>query len=138
MRGFTALEAVIDVQIARGSQRLVIQIDGAGHLLQFFAEQVNRLQLAGRGGSFKFGGLQELLVAAVQQPGHLASHQRSGPKSKSCRRAVLSLGWVCGRHQNCPGPVLTYQHAACDSGPVRHIEGMCAQGLQNLVKIWIA
>ena len=47
MRGFTALQAVIQVQVACGPERLVVKVYGPGHLLQLFAEEVNRLQLAG-------------------------------------------------------------------------------------------
>jgi hypothetical protein len=40
---------------------------------------------------------------------------------------------VRGGHQNRPGSMLGHQHAPCNFVPRRHIEGMCAQGLQRLI-----
>src|SRR5271157_106256 len=133
LHSFTALQAVINVKVAGGSQRLVVEINVAGQLLQLFAEPVNRMQLAGCCRKLILGRFDELLMASVQQPGHPAPNQHSRMHGEGNRRR-----FICRSHQNCPGPMLAHQHAACDFVCGRHIEGVRAQLLQNLLKVRFA
>ena len=88
---------------------------------------------AAEAGKLEFGDLNELLIAAVQQPGNLALDQGSRTNGKG-RRRVTGLGG----NQHRRGPMLAYQHAACDLGVGYNIKRMGAQKLQRLVKVWVA
>jgi hypothetical protein len=86
------------------------------------------------------GGFNEFLMAAVHQPGNLATGQNSGGDGKGNRR-VASFGAgieLRPSHQNRSGSVLAHQHTACNFGVRRHIEGVRAQGLQSLIEVRIA
>ncbi len=68
------------IHIAGRPQRLVVQACGPDRLIQLFAELVNRTQVVSRSGNLQLTGLDELLVAAIQQPGDLAAQQPAGTR----------------------------------------------------------
>jgi len=97
------------------------------------------VQVGGRGRKLKLGRFNELLIAAVQQSGHLAIRQNSGGYGKSNRRVVRFGAGIELRpsHENRASPVLANQNAACNFGVRRHIEGVRAQGVKSLIEVRI-
>jgi hypothetical protein len=88
---------------------------------------MNRVQVSGCGRKLKLGGFNELLMAAVQQAGHMAVDQNSG-RYRDCNRSVMRCGSRLDprqAYQYCSGSVLAYQHTVCNFGVQRHIEGVC-------------
>src|SRR5215472_8757453 len=77
-RHVAAFYAVVDVTVADSAQRLVIEADLTGGLAQLLGKLVQRLEVVGGGGNFSFAGLEEFLVALIDQPRNLAAHQVAG------------------------------------------------------------
>ena len=66
------------VDVAGGAEGLVVEARGAGGFLQLFAEFVDGAEVVGGGRDLQLAGLEELLVAAVEQAGDLAVEQPAG------------------------------------------------------------
>src|SRR6266481_793331 len=70
-----ALDAVVLVDVAGGAEGLVVEAGGAGGFLELFAELVDGAEMVGGGGDLQAAGLEELLVATVEQAGDLSAEQ---------------------------------------------------------------
>src|SRR5258705_10909509 len=73
-----ALDAIIVVHVAGGSQRFVVKARGADGFLQFLAEFVDRAEVASRGWNLQPAGFEELLIAPIHQARDFAVQQPAG------------------------------------------------------------
>ena len=89
------------------------------------------MQLAGRGGQLVLGCLNELLIAAVEQPRHLEPHQDSGVFGESSGAGEGVVGW----HQDRSRTILAHQLPAGNPGERGNLECMRAECVNNLVKV---
>ena len=79
---FPALDAVVDVGVAGGAKGFVVEAGGAGSLVQLVGEVVDGAEVVGGGGDLKATGLEEFLVAAIEDAGDLSAEQIAGPSDE--------------------------------------------------------
>src|SRR6476660_1996884 len=95
--GLVALfDAIVVIRFAHSAQRFVVQDGESEAILQLFGELLQRLEVVGAGRDLGLGGLQKLLVAAVDQFGDLAADQVSGVSENF--HAVVAIFLEGGRH----------------------------------------
>ena len=125
-------QAIVLIQIARGAERLVIEAYPTDSPRQLFLKCVNRMQLRGCRWQFKLRCLDEFLIAAIQQPRHLAPHKDPWPlriRRRSDRVFLVDRN----QHRGCTE--LTHQHTPCDPGKGNDVKRMSTQRLKCLFKI---
>jgi len=96
------------------------------------------LQLQCRCGQFKLGSLNEFLVAAIEQPRHFSTHQRSRPLRKRHKPISFRCFRRLRRNQYRARAVLAHQHSTRNSREGLNIKTVTAEDFQCLIKIRIA
>src|SRR4029077_289769 len=90
----TTLHPVVLIHIARSPKSLVIEARRPQPLLHLLAELMQRAQMVRCRRNLQLRRLEELLIAAIQQPRNLAIQQNAGPR-KNLRRPILSWCNLC-------------------------------------------
>jgi hypothetical protein len=90
-RLLAAFDAVVEVAVAGGAEGLVVEADGAGGLVELLGEGVEGAEMVGGGGNLEVGGVEELLVALVEEMGDLAIEQEAGTGDHEDRALVRGL-----------------------------------------------
>jgi hypothetical protein len=73
-----AFDAVVEIAVAGGAEGLVVEADGADGLVELLGEAVKGAEMVGGGGDLEVRGVEELLVALVEEMGDLAVEQEAG------------------------------------------------------------
>jgi len=124
----TALYSVVEIDIANRSKGFVVEAVNLGALAQLFGEMMDGAEVISGGRHFKLAGLQEFLIAAIEQTADFAPEEeaRIGRKER-----FLAVGRLFQPGAN---PVFLHEDLICDALDVAHIKLMGTEVAENLVE----